>query len=458
VDRIEGKTVWKNAKKHLADTLSKDVYDRWIAVIEYKDRLDDTLVLCVANDFYHTWLIENYLSLIRNAVATAAACELNIDFVVDRAKNADVPQPFNRENDEPSARAPKVATRRRHTIPLPSLNQRYTFDRFVVGPSNNFAHAATLAVAQSPARAYNPLFIYGPTGLGKTHLMQAIGHHVLQQRNFTSCVCYSSTEEFTNEYIHALQMKELVQFRRKYRSVDILLIDDIHFLGGKERMQEEFFHTFNALFDHHKQIVMTSDRPANEIQGLEHRLVSRFEWGLVTELEAPDVETRIAILRNKQEQLNISLAPEVLQFLAQHIRTNIRRLEGAMIRVASYKSLTERELDIGTLENLLRDSLDLEQQEAVTIESIQRVVAEYYDIRLGDMTSKRRPQSIAYPRQIAMYLSRELTQHSLPEIGTAFGRNHATVLHAHRQISSRMESDPAVRKIMSVIRQRLGQQ
>ena len=203
---------------------------------------------------------------------------------------------------------------------------------------------------------------------------------------------------------------------------------------------------------------MTSDRPANEIKGLEHRLVSRFEWGLVTELEAPDVETRIAILRNKQEQLNISLAPEVLQFLAQHIRTNIRRLEGAMIRVASYKSLTERELDIGTLENLLRDSLDLEQQEAVTIESIQRVVAEYYDIRLGDMTSKRRPQSIAYPRQIAMYLSRELTQHSLPEIGTAFGRNHATVLHAHRQISSRMESDPAVRKIMSVIRQRLGQQ
>lgn len=460
VDIIDGEAIWRDARGHLADTLSKDVYDRWIAVIEFKEQSEDALFLAVTNDFYQTWLIENYLPLIRDAVAMAAAREINIEFVVDRAGSTNRSEtsddPFeNLTPLEARDKASSHSTRPRRQHPKPLLNQKYTFDRYVVGPSNNFAHAATLAVAQSPARAYNPLFIYGSTGLGKTHLMQAIGHHVLQQKNQSHRICYLSSEEFTNEYIHALQMKEIVQFRRKYRSMDILLIDDIHFLGGKERIQEEFFHTFNALFDSHKQIVMTSDRPASEIQGLEHRLVSRFEWGLVTELETPDVETRIAILRKKQSQLNIELPPEVLEFIAEHIRSNIRRLEGALIRAASYTSLTGRALGISTLENLLRDSLDLEQQEAITIETIQRVVADYYDIRLGDMTSKRRPQSIAYPRQVAMYLCREMTDHSLPEIGLAFGRNHATVLHAHRQIGKRHEADATIRKTLSVIRGRL---
>lgn len=445
MDIQEASRVWKKTCQDLSSTLSKDVYDRWIAVIEAKEVRDDQLVLHVANDFYHTWLVENYLPLIQDTVSAAAGRDLGIVFEVDHSHRAATPS-------EPPAPRPKTPRKRRE-FERPSLNQNYTFDRFVVGPSNNFAHAASLAVAQSPARAYNPLFIYGGVGLGKTHLMQGIGHHALAHHD--SVVCYISSEAFTNDYIDALQRKALVEFRRKYRNADILLIDDIHFLGGKERLQEEFFHTFNALFDNHKQIVMTCDRPASEIPGLEQRLVSRFEWGLVTELEKPDVETRIAILRKKQEQLKINLPDEVLSFLAERIRSNIRRLEGALIRSATYASLTENPLTIENLEYLLRDTLDQENKEAVTMEVIQKTVADYYDIRLGDMTSKRRPQSIAFPRQLAMYLCRDMTQHSLPEIGCAFDRNHATVLHAFRLIERKCAEDPSLRQTVATLRQRL---
>lgn len=444
--------IWRDAQCHLATTLPGDVYERWIAVIDSHELRDGSLILSVANDFYQTWLVENYLPLIEQAVTMAASRELRIEFVVDRKSPAAARPPAT-----PAATEAPRSTRATRVSPRPSLNQKYTFDRFVVGSSNSFAHAATLAVAQSPARAYNPLFLYGGCGLGKTHLMQAIGHHALTHATHDLHVCYTSTEEFTNEYIDALRRKELVRFRRKYRNTDILLIDDIHFLSGKEALQEEFFHTFNALFDSHRQIVMTCDRPAGEIPGLEHRLVSRFEWGLVTELGPPDVETRIAILQKKQEQLDYRLSDEIIHFLAENIRSNIRRLEGALIRAASYASLTGRTLTIEALEDLLSDTLDQEQQQAVTMESIQKAVADYYDIRLGDMTSKRRPQSIAHPRQIAMFLCRSLTEHSLPEIGTAFGRNHATVLHAYRCVTKRVKDDPALRKTVSVLRQRLTQ-
>ena len=446
METLDASKIWRTTCKELSTTLSKDVYDRWIAVIEANEVRDDELVLHVANDFYQTWLVENYLSLIQNAVSAAAGKDLRIAFAVDRTHKSALST-----TSEPPRR--KVQ-RKRKDAERPSLNQNYTFDRFVVGPSNSFAHAASLAVAQSPARAYNPLFIYGGVGLGKTHLMQGIGHHALGHHE--SSVCYISSEAFTNDYIDALQRKALVEFRRKYRNVDILLIDDIHFLGGKERLQEEFFHTFNALFDNHKQIVMTCDCPASEIPGLEQRLVSRFEWGLVTELETPDIETRIAILRKKQEQLKISLPDEVLGFLAERIRSNIRRLEGALIRTATYASLTENPLTVENLEYLLRDTLDQESKDAVTMETIQKTVAEYYDIRMGDMTSKRRPQSIAFPRQMAMYLCRDMTQHSLPEIGCAFGRNHATVLHACRLIERRCSEDSALRQTVATLRQRLG--
>jgi chromosomal replication initiator protein len=270
-------------------------------------------------------------------------------------------------------------------------------------------------------------------------------------------VCYISSETFTNDYIDALQKKALVQFRKKYRSIDLLLIDDVQFLAGKERMQEEFFHTFNTLFENHKQIVLTCDRPASVISGLEQRLVSRFEWGLVTELELPDVETRIAILRKKQAELNFSLPDDVIVYMAEHVRSNIRRLEGALIRVASYSSLTGKEITIDSLEYLLRDTLDQEQHEALTTEAVQRAVAEYYDIRLGDMTSKQRPQSIAFPRQVAMYLCRTMTQQSLPTIGNSFGRNHATVLHACRLVAEKMKVDPSLRQTITILKQRLNQ-
>jgi chromosomal replication initiator protein len=335
------------------------------------------------------------------------------------------------------------------------LNPNYTFDTFIIGPSNNFAHAACMAVSQSPARAYNPLFIYGGTGLGKTHLMQAIGNSVLERQKDAS-ICYKTCESFTNEYIDAIQNRSLTAFRKRYRQADLLMIDDIHFLAGKERMQEEFFHTFNALFDQHKQIILTCDRPASEIPGLEHRLVSRFEWGLVTELEPPDVETRIAILRRKQQMHHVQLPDHVLEYIAERIRSNIRRLEGALVRAASYTSLTGRELNRESLEYLLRDTLDQEQQEKVTIEGIQRAVAEFYDIRLADMTSKRRPQSVAMPRQVAMYLSRQLTQHSFPMIADAFGKNHATVLHACRLIGEKMDKDDNLRRAVTSLQQKMS--
>lgn len=436
--------VWSQACSHLVKLLHPDIYSRWIAVIEPGHIEGQTLHLRVGNNFYQTWLEENYLPLIKSAVTSVAGESYDIVFqVAKRTLAPTLAPPPVPEADAPVApmRRPAPAVRQPGG---PVFNPSFTFDAFVVGPSNNFGHAAALAVAQSPARAYNPLFIYGGSGLGKTHLMQAIGHHVLKNSN--SKIAYLSSESFTNEYIEGLQNKTLVQFRKKYRSMDLLLIDDIHFLAGKERMQEEFFHTFNALFDAHKQIVLTSDRPASEIQGLEQRLVTRFEWGLVTELQPPDLETRIAILRNKQALCGYKHSDEVILFIARSIRSNIRRLEGALIRATSYASLMNRPLTIQDLETLLRDTIDQEKQEDLTFEHIMKAVAEHYDIRLVDMTSKRRPAAITMPRQVAMYLCRSLTPSSLPEIAGAFGKTHATILHAYREVARKMETDSDLRQ------------
>jgi chromosomal replication initiator protein len=334
---------------------------------------------------------------------------------------------------------------------VPGLNPRNTFESFVVGPNNEIAHAAALAVAQAPARTYNPLFVYGGVGLGKTHLMQAIGQYVWAKKKNVK-VIYVSSELFINEFIDAIQHSNLVKFRKRYRQVDLLLIDDIQFLGGKERSQEEFFHTFNTLFDGHKQIVLSSDRPASEIANLEHRLVSRFEWGLTAELQPPDIETRMAILRKKARGMQIVLRDEVFQFLASRIRTNVRRLEGALMRVASFASLSGKELTQEVVEHLLKDILQEEGRHSITIEQIQRRVAEHFDVRIADMTSKRRPASIAFPRQVAMYLARELTKASLNEIGDAFGgRDHGTVLHACKLVKKRMVEQDNIRQTISFI-------
>jgi chromosomal replication initiator protein len=327
------------------------------------------------------------------------------------------------------------------------LNPKYTFESFVVGPSNRFAHAASMAVADSPAKAYNPLFIYGPVGLGKTHLMQAIGQEVLK-RNPASKVLYITSEKFTNQLINAIKTGTTIKFREKFRTVDCLLIDDIHFIAGKEATMEEFFHTFNALYDAHKQIVVSSDKPPKDISHLEERLVSRFEWGLVTDIQPPDFETRTAILRKKAERENIAIPDEVTFFIADKIKSNIRELEGALIRVVAYSKLVGKEVDEAVAYEVLKDMI-VETQRKITIDLIQRRVAEYFEIRPSDMTAKRRSKNVVYPRHIAMYLSRELTSYSFPEIGEQFGgRDHTTVLHGCDKIRKDIKKDSKIKSLV----------
>ncbi|MBR4252116.1 MAG: chromosomal replication initiator protein DnaA [Kiritimatiellae bacterium] len=450
---------WKKAREFLAEVLSPDIYERWIGVIDAAgdDLGESQLTLTVPNDFYQDWLVENFMPHIRKALSAAGCENPAIHFAVDASRQLREMPEERLQGGVPPAAPAKSSSRkaavRSCNVGSP-LNPKNTFENFVVGPSNTFAHAAALAVVEAPGRAYNPLFIHGGTGLGKTHLIQAMGDAVLKGKKGT--VCYISSEKFTNEYIQAIQQHAIADFRKKYRGIDMLLIDDIHFLAGKEGIQEEFFHTFNTLYENQKQIVLTSDRPVSEIANLQKRLVSRFEWGLVTEMEMANLETRVAILRRKREQMDLQVPDDALFFIAEHIRSNIRKLEGSLLRVTSYLSLTKKALTQETLEYLLRDTLEQENQTALTIEGIQRLVAEHYDIRLGDMTSKQRPQNIAFPRQVAMYLCREMTGQSLPAIGNAFGRNHATVLHAHRLIGQKMKTDAALRQTILSLEQRLG--
>ncbi len=438
--------LWEEACRHLEETLPKDIFEKWIAVIQCRSIEGSRVTLVVGNDFYQSWLEEHYLPLIRKALTAVSGSEMQIDLTVDYSLLGEQPEE-KREKRHSTLPSKKPAET--------NLNKNYTFDSFVVGPSNQFAHAAAIASAQSPSRAYNPLFVHGDVGLGKTHLMQSIGNFI-HSKNSRGRVCYTTCEEFVNEYIEALTTNSLAKFRKKYRTADALLIDDIHFLAGKDRMQEEFFHTFNAIFENHKQIVMTSDRPAGELAGLAPRLVSRFEWGLVVELESPDVETRVAILRKKCEQLSLSIDQNLLFYIAERISSNIRRLEGALIRVASYVSLTGLALDRSKLEYLLRDTLDQEKKHAVSIEAIQKAVAEHFDIRLGDLVGPKRPQNIAWPRQVAMYLSRTMTNQSFPVIGDAFSRNHATIVHACQLVERRQTEDLKLRQTLSLLRQRVG--
>jgi chromosomal replication initiator protein len=452
--------IWKTAQDLLRKLLNPDVYHLWFAPVRARALEGDCITLEVANDFCEVWLKDNYQQLIQEVLAHASGQQLRVNFAIastpahpahtTRPATAHIPPAGAQESTREPHPAPGAAGRD------PTFNPKNTFDNFVVGSNNNFAHAAAFAVAQAPGKSYNPLFVYGGVGLGKTHLLHAIGQFVVHHKK-TARVAYVSSEKFTNEYIDAIQNSQLVRFRRKYRQTDVLLIDDIQFLSGKERIQEEFFHTFNALHEAHKQIVLTCDRPASEIQNLEQRLVSRFEWGLVTDLQPPDVETRVAILRKKEASLGVHLTDAVIYFLAERIRTNIRRLEGALIRVASYCWLMKQELTVEAVETLLRDVLHEEGRPAVTVDVIQKRVAEHFDIRLADMTSKRRPENIAFPRQVAMFLARHLTESSLSAIGEAFGgRDHGTVLHACRSVKDRMETDHGIRQVVQYLEKQLA--
>lgn len=448
--------IWSEAQGRLRTMLSTDLYNLWFAPLAAVNEDEDSLTLEVANDFCEVWLKDNYMGLLQEVVALACGRQLNIRFQVSNGiAQVQKPAPA-RETSPAPAKAPEPASRANGATVDFSFNPKNTFDTFVVGANNNFSYAAALAVAQHPGKSYNPLFLYGGVGLGKTHLLHAIGHHVVANRK-NARVAYVSSEKFTNEYIDAIQNNQLAKFRKKYRQTEVLLIDDVQFLAGKERIQEEFFHTFNALHEAHKQIVLTCDRPASEIQGLEQRLVSRFEWGLVTDLQPPDVEVRLAILHKKANMMGVELPPEVMDFLANRIRMNIRRLEGALIRVASYAALTGKRVSVEVVEALLREILHEEGRYALNIDIIQKKVAEHFDIRVADMTSKRRPESIAFPRQIAMFLARHMTDNSLNAIGEAFGgRDHGTVLHACRLVKDRMEVDANVRQVVMNLERQLA--
>src|SRR6202022_2787733 len=435
--------LWQKLSAALKPQVSADTFKRWFSAVELVGATDKTLSFRVPNNIYQYWIESNHMAALEAAVLTALGEPREIKFISSESP-VETREAISVAKETESNRDSKPSSGL-------GLKPRNTFESFVVGPNNEIAHAASLAVAQAPARTYNPLFIYGGVGLGKTHLMQAIGQFVWGKKKTTK-VMYLSSELFINEFIDAIQHSTLVKFRKRYRQADVLLIDDIQFLGGKERSQEEFFHTFNTLFDGHKQIVLSCDRPASEIANLEHRLVSRFEWGLTAELQPPAIETRLAILRKKARGMQIKLPDEIFEFLGNRIRSNVRRLEGALMRVASFASLSGKELTQEVIEHLLKDILQEEARSSVTIEQIQRKVAEHFDVRLADMTRKRRPASIAFPRQVAMYLARELTKSSLNEIGDAFGgRDHGTVLHACKLVKKRMKEQDNIRQTISFI-------
>ncbi|MEX1111438.1 MAG: chromosomal replication initiator protein DnaA [Chthoniobacterales bacterium] len=434
-------SLWVQISSALRAELGDGVFDRWFSTLSLAGADASGVTLVIPNSIYQVWIESNYGPQLQAALMTVFGGRRKVAFQVDSGAPPETACIVEVEAPAETPEPGGVAGAR-------GLNLHYVFDTFVVGANSEFAHAASLAVAKSPARTYNPLFIHGGVGLGKTHLLQAIGHHLAASRRGTK-VAYVRSETFTNEFINAIQTNSLVKFRRRYRQADILLIDDIQFLAGKERSQEEFFHTFNSLFEGRKQIVLSSDQPPSEIAQLEQRLVSRFEWGLTAELQPPDMETRLAILRKKAAGLDVNLPNHVLEYLAHRVKSNVRRLEGALLRVASFSSLSGRPLTDDSIEHVLRDILQEEARRAVSIDQVQRKVAEHYDVRLADMTSKRRPANIAFPRQVAMFISRRLTKSSLQDIGEAFGgRDHGTVIHACKTVQNRMDNQESLRQIV----------
>ena len=450
--------IWEKVKTELSELLPRDIFDSWFVSVECLSSDGNSVVLQVPSEFSAIWINDNYLDLLTKAFQRFLGHPVTVTLVDNSADEDTVGNNTRHTNTEMSNfRGNAASANQRNKGAIDSnLNRRNTFENFVIGSNSQLAHAAAIAVAHAPAEAYNPLFVYGETGLGKTHLMHAVGHHILQNKP-DARIAYLSSEKFTNEFISSIQENTLTRFRKRYRRVDVLLIDDVQFLSGKERIQEEFFHTFNELFEQQKQIFLSSDRPANEIAKLESRLVSRFQWGLVTDIQAPDFETRVAILRKKAEQHNFKVQDEIINFIAEHIVKNIRRLEGALIKVCSYSSLTGNPLDISTCEMLLSDVLMEAAKQQLTIDTIQKKVAEYFELRHSDMLSRRRPNHIAVPRQIAMYLSRELTKHSLQEIGESFGgRDHGTVIHACRQVENLVDQDDTVRHSVDYLKAQLS--
>ncbi|MDQ1911189.1 chromosomal replication initiator protein DnaA [Paenibacillus sp. GD4] len=445
---------WQQVLSIIQKRVSKPSYETWLTSTRAARFTDTTVVICTPNNFAREWLENRYTKLIRDAILEYNGKQVELRFIIEsedeKEETSSAPAP------QPSKPAKQAAAPAAGEEPFSHMmNPKYTFDTFVIGSGNRFAHAASLAVAEAPAKAYNPLFLYGGVGLGKTHLMHAIGHYVLEH-NPSAKVLYISSEKFTNEFINAIRDNRGESFRNKYRNIDILLIDDIQFLAGKEQTQEEFFHTFNALHEERKQIIISSDRPPKEIPTLEERLRSRFEWGLITDIQPPDLETRIAILRKKAKAENLDIPNEAMVYIANQIDSNIRELEGALIRVVAYSSLINEDITSHLAAEALKDIIPSSRPKVITIQDIQQKVGEFYGLKIEDFKARKRTKSVAYPRQIAMYLAREMTDFSLPKIGEAFGgRDHTTVIHAHEKISVALKNDQELFKILQNITEKI---
>ena len=445
------KKLWDQTLTIIKAEMSEVSFNTWIKSCEPISISNDTIRISVPNSFTQDILEKRYKDLVANSIKSICSKLYKIEFLIA----SDIKSDETSKEDTPELKKNKAVLISDELST--TLNPKYTFDSFVIGNSNRFAHAASLAVAEAPAKAYNPLFIYGGVGLGKTHLMHAIGHYILDS-NPNARVEYVSSEKFTNELINAIKDDKNEEFRNKYRNVDVLLIDDIQFIAGKERTQEEFFHTFNALHDANKQIILSSDRPPKEIPTLEDRLRSRFEWGLIADIQVPDFETRMAILKKKADVEKLNVANEVMVYIATKIKSNIRELEGALIRIVAYSSLTNKEITVDLASEALKDIISKKLGKNITISIIQDIVASYFNLRIEDLKSQRRTRNIAYPRQIAMYLSRKLTDMSLPKIGEEFGgRDHTTVIHAYEKISENLNTDESLQHTIEDITKKLTQ-
>ena len=423
---------WNQALSEIKAQIGAQNFETWIAPVRFLSRNKNEVLLEVPNKFFRDWLTEHYIAKLEAALSSSARSSVRVVFQVNEkgAKAGDPDRAVkkdDRERDKPHRANNLVA--------------KYTFENFIIGASNQFAHAACVAVANQPGDNYNPLFIYGGVGLGKTHLVNAIGHHAAAQRPGLKVV-YLSSESFMNELIASLRRDKMDEFKRKFRNVDILILDDVQFIAGKERTQEEFFHTFNSLYESHKQIVITSDKFPKEIPGIEDRLRNRFEWGLIADIQPPDMETRVAILQKKAEVESVQLPHDVAIFLASNIDSNVRELEGSLTRLGAFASLTKAIITVELAKDVLRNTLNGAKRE-ITVENIQKTICDYFNIRIGDLKAKRRTQNIALPRQVAMYLCRKHTESSFPAIGDKFGgRDHSTVIHASRTIERKIKEDP----------------
>ncbi|MCB9719560.1 MAG: chromosomal replication initiator protein DnaA [Candidatus Omnitrophica bacterium] len=424
--------IWEKAQTDIRAKVGDTSYETWFSTVHAKEKDPGTLVIETPDDFFKNWIIEHYRDFIHDTLHAFSPHNINIEYSVNSG--------ILKKDTQTRLMEFEKGFRSEEVKSLSKLNTRFTFDNFVVGPSNRFAAAAGLAVAESPAKAYNPLFIYGQVGLGKTHLIQAITHKISQlhpqHKHF-----YMSSEQFTTELIDSIRTRSTTEFRKKYRQIDVLLIDDIQFIAGKESTQEEFFHTFNFLHDNRKQIIITSDRPPKEISNLEERLSSRFSWGLITDIQPPDFETRVAILRKKMETETVKVPDDVIFFIAEQIQTNIRELEGALIRVAAYALLEEKPISLEMAKLILKDMVR-ESTKIISVEMIQKTVAQFFAVTTADLQAKKRNKNIVLARQVAMYLSRNLAQMSYPEIGNAFGgKDHTTVLHSCNKIKTVIETN-----------------